>query len=129
MGLLKDHLEMSAALEKAVDQYREHEDWPIVVDAGFYTVYHMMEAIHALECRDTSTFTDGFDLLDRILIPQGITEEFARQFDFLFFFRRGTIYGPHFPSEAQLNQYVATAKDALKKARAFYDLKLNSAPK
>lgn len=121
MGLLKDHLKMSAALEKAVDDYNDPEHWPIVVDAGFYTVYHMMEAAHALDCRDTSTFADGFDLLERILVPQGLPRNFVRQFDYLFFFRRGAIYGPHVPTEAQMRQYVAVAKDALKTARAFYE--------
>ena len=121
MGLLKDHLKMSADLEKAVEQYNDMEHWPVAIDAGFYTVYHMLEAVHALECRDTSTFADGFDLLDRILVPQGIAPEFREQFDFLFFFRRGTIYGPHFPSEAQLGQYVAVAKSALANARKLYD--------
>ena len=121
MGLLNDHLKMSAALEKAVDEYNDLEHWPIVIDAGFYTVYHMMEAAHALDCRDTSTFADGFDLLERIFVPQGLGRDFVEQFDYLFFFRRGTIYGPHVPTDAQLRNYVNVSKDALKKARAFYE--------
>lgn len=121
MGLLNDHLKMSAELEKATDTYNDLQHWPIVVDAGFYAVYHMMEATHALDCRDTSTFADGFDLLERILLPQGLSRNFVQDFDYLFFFRRGAIYGPHFPTEAQLREYVTVAKSALKEARAFYD--------
>ncbi|MGH7659423.1 MAG: hypothetical protein ACRENA_00715, partial [Vulcanimicrobiaceae bacterium] len=95
---------------------------------GFYAVYHMMEAAHALDCRDTSTFADGFDLLERIFVPQGLSRDFVHEFDYLFFFRRGAIYGPHFPTEAQLRQYVATSKSALEKARAFYNARSSSTP-
>lgn len=121
MGVLKDHLQTSAELVKAVDQYRDKDDWPIAVDAGFYAVYHMLEAIHALDYRDTSTFADGFDLIERILVPLGLSNEFEQSFNFLFYFRRGTIYGPHVPSEMQLRKYLRVANDALTEARALYE--------
>lgn len=112
---------MSADLEKATDKYNDLEHWPIAIDAGFYAVYHMLEAAHALDCRDTSTFADGFDLIDRIFVPQGLPRAFVEQFDFLFFFRRGAIYGPHVPTAVQLREYVVVAKSALQEARAFYN--------
>lgn len=120
MGLLKDHLATSAALEQAVVDYGAAEDWPIVIDAGFYAVYHMMEAIHAVACTDTSTFADGFDLLERVLVPQGFSPQFVRNFNYLFYFRRGAIYGPHFPSQAQMAEYRRTASHALAEAKAVY---------
>jgi len=126
MGLLKDHLEMSSTLEKALETYRAPDEWPIIMDAGFYTVYHMVEAIHALDCTDTSTFADGFDLLDRILVPQGIGRDFVSKFEFLFYFRRGAIYGAHFPSEKQVRTFIETSKAALRSARAFYEKKATS---
>ena len=121
MGLLKDHLETAAALEQAVNDYRESEDWPILIDAGFYAVYHTMEAIHAVACTDTNTFADGFDLFERVLVPQGFSPEFVRQFNYLFYFRRGAIYGPHFPSDAQLAEYRRVATAALAEAKAVYN--------
>lgn len=120
MGLLKDHLETAAQLEKAVAEYRDADDWPIQIDAGFYAVYHTMEAIHAIGCRDTNTFADGFDLLERIMVPEGFSTEFVHRFNYLFYFRRGAIYNAHVPSETQLAEYRRVAAEALAEAKAVY---------
>lgn len=106
MAILQDHLSLAQTLHEDMKKANAKGNWPIVVDAGFYTVFHGMEAINALECRDTYSFADAADILETILVERGLGEKFASDYRYLFYFRRGALYGAHFPSEAQLKEYV-----------------------
>ncbi len=80
--------------------------WPVTIDAGFYAVFHMIEALNALECRDAYTFADALDILERILAPRYLGQEFLGNYEYLFYFRRGALYGAHFPSPVAVARYA-----------------------
>ncbi len=106
MAILKDHLALAETLHADMTGAHRRGEWPIVVDAGFYTVFHGMEAVNATECRDTYSFADAADVLETILVKNGFSEEFASDYRYLFYFRRGAIYGAHVPSDGQVGDYV-----------------------
>lgn len=110
MALLKDHIDLANALHADMKRAHDKGEWPIAVDAGFYTVFHGMEAVNALECRDTYSFADAADVLETILVERGFGEEFASDYRYLFYFRRGTLYGAHLPSQEQMTEYVRRAE-------------------
>lgn len=106
MALLSDHIGLANDLHADMKSAYEKGEWPIVVDAGFYTVFHGMEAANAVECRDTYSFADAADVLETILVERGFGEEFASDYRYLFYFRRGALYGAHEPSPEQMAEYV-----------------------
>lgn len=106
MAILEDHLVLARALYEDMKRANVKGDWPIAIDAGFYAVFHGMEAINALECRDTYSFADAADILETILVERGLGQQFASDYRYLFYFRRGGLYGAHFPSEQQMKDYV-----------------------
>ena len=109
MAILEDHLVLARALYDDMKRAHTKGEWPIAVDAGFYAVFHGMEAINALECRDTYSFADAADILETILVERGLGQQFASDYRYLFYFRRGALYGAHFPSEKQMNEYIGRA--------------------
>jgi hypothetical protein len=109
MAILEDHLVLARALHEDMKRADVKGDWPIVIDAGFYAVFHGMEAINALECRDTYSFADAADILETILVERGLGQQFASDYRYLFYFRRGALYGAHFPSEQQMKEYIGRA--------------------
>ena len=110
MAILADHLALARALHEDMKRANVKGDWPIAVDAGFYAVFHGMEAVNALECRDTYSFADAADILETILVERGLGQQFASDYRYLFYFRRGALYGAHFPSEQQIKEYVGRAE-------------------
>ena len=110
MAILADHLALERALHEDMKRANVKGDWPIAVDAGFYAVFHGMEAVNALECRDTYSFADAADILETILVERGLGQQFASDYRYLFYFRRGALYGAHFPSEQQIKEYVGRAE-------------------
>jgi hypothetical protein len=110
MAILADHLALARALHEDMKRADVKGDWPIVVDAGFYAVFHGMEAINALECRDTYSFADAADILETVLVERGLGQQFASDYRYLFYFRRGALYGAHFPSEQQMKEYIGRAE-------------------
>jgi len=110
---LETHRELSRQLLAEMRRaQREDGQWPVVVDAGFYAVFHALEALNALECRDAYTFADAVDILERLLAPRYLGEAFVREYEYLFYFRRGALYGAHIPSAEQLAGYVAASERA-----------------
>ena len=112
MADVKTHSELSKRLLQAMRDAHAREQWPVVVDAGFYTVFHGMEALNATECRDSYTFADAVDILERVLAPRFVGDAFVRDYEFLFYFRRGAIYGTHIPSPRQIRRFVEVAQRA-----------------
>lgn len=112
MGDLNTHRVLARQLLGAMRRARADGQWPITVDAGFYAVFHTMEALNAVDCRDSYTFADAVDILERVLAPQYLGTAFVRDYEYLFYFRRGAIYGPHVPSRGQLDNYVRTCERA-----------------
>ena len=110
MAILADHLALARALHEDMKRANVKGDWPIAVDAGFYAVFHGMEAVNALECRDTYSFADAADILETILVERGLGQQFASDYRYLFYFRRGALYGAHFPSEQQMKEYIGRAE-------------------
>jgi len=122
MANYEDHLALARQLHEDMKRAVTKGEWPIAVDAGFYTVFHGMEALNALECRDTYSFADAADILETMLEPK-LGQQFVADYRYLFFFRRGALYGAHFPSGAQITEFVeranrsfATIQDYLRKA-------------
>jgi hypothetical protein len=112
MADVQTHTELSKRLLGAMREAHARAQWPVVVDAGFYTVFHGMEALNATECRDSYTFADAVDILERVLAPRFLGEAFVRDYEFLFYFRRGAIYGTHVPTGKQIARYIETAERA-----------------
>lgn len=112
MADLNTHLEFAKQQNTAMSRAIADRHWPIVVDAGFYAVYHVMEALNAIDCRDSYNFADAFDILEQILVPRVLSQTFMQDYQYLFYFRRGALYGPHFPTQAELNEYVLTSERA-----------------
>lgn len=128
MTVLKDHIELANALHADMKRALEKGEWAIVVDAGFYTVFHGMEAINALECRDTYSFADAADVLETILVERGLGNEFASDYRYLFYFRRGALYGAHVPSQEQLTEYVRRAEKSFGAVQAYLNKFAGQAP-
>jgi hypothetical protein len=105
MAELKVHKELAAQLLAAAKRSDPVNEWPITIDAAFYAVFHLMEALNAAECRDSYTFGDADDLLTHFLTDE-LGESFAKRYRYGFYFRRGTIYGPHFPTRNQVTQFL-----------------------
>lgn len=112
MADLSTHKEFARQLNVAMRRAIADGHWPIVVDAGFYAVYHTMEALNAVGCRDSYNFADAIDILERVLVPRVVSQSFMQDYEYLFYFRRGALYGPHFLSQVQLDEYVATSERA-----------------
>jgi len=112
MADLNTHKEFARQLYVAMRRAVADEHWPIVVDAGFYAVYHTMEALNAVGCRDSYNFADAVDILERVLVPRVLSQAFLKDYEYLFYFRRGVLYGPHFPTQVQLDEYVVTSERA-----------------
>lgn len=106
MAILTDHLTLMKTLLSEFDAALASNEWAVVVDAGFYAVFHGMEAMNALECRDAYSFADAADILDTILVDKGLGTEFAADYRYLFYFRRGALYGAHVPAQAQMAEYA-----------------------
>jgi hypothetical protein len=106
MAGFQAHLDLSRTLHNDMNQAKAHGEWPIVVDAGYYAVFHGTEALNALECRDSYTFADAADILENVLGRRGLGESFIDDYRYLFYFRRGAIYGSHVPTGAQLDEFV-----------------------
>jgi uncharacterized protein (UPF0332 family) len=119
MALLNDHIELANALHSDMKSAHEKGEWPIAVDAGFYTVFHGMEAVNAVECRDTYSFADAADVLETILVERGFGEEFASDYRYLFYFRRGALYGAHVPSKEQMAEYVRRAEKSFSAVQSY----------
>jgi hypothetical protein len=109
---LETHHNLARQLLSEMRRAHADGDWPVAVDAGFYAVFHGMEALNAVECRDSYTFADAVDILERMLAPRYLGESFVKDYEYLFYFRRGALYGAHFPSAAQLARYVAVSERA-----------------
>ena len=111
MANYKEHLKFAADLHSEMRSSLATDAWPVVVDAGYYAVFHGMEAMNATECRNSHSFADAGEILDSILVRQ-LGSRFGDQYNHLFYFRRGAIYGSHVPTDAQLKRYVEIAEDA-----------------
>lgn len=121
MAILQDHLALATSLRSDMQRAHDRGEWPITVDAGFYTVFHAMEAVNALECRDTYSFADAADILETILVERGLGEKFASDYRYLFYFRRGALYGAHVPSQEQMAKYVGCAERSVDALLAYLE--------
>ena len=113
MANYSDHMALSKTLFVEMESACKAGEWAIAVDAGFYTVFHGMEALNALECRDTYSFADAADIIETILVERGLGSQFVSDYRYLFYFRRGALYGAHTPDEKQMAEYVARAKNCI----------------
>jgi hypothetical protein len=109
MAELKVHKELAAQLLAAAKKSDPAKEWPITVDAAFYAVFHLMEALNAADCRDSYTFGDADDLLTHFLTDE-LGAAFAKRYRYGFYFRRGTIYGAHFPTPAQVTRFLRSCQ-------------------
>ena len=62
--------------------------------------------MNALECRDSYTFADAADILENVLTERGLGKQFIDDYRYLFYFRRGALYGAHIPTSQQLAEFV-----------------------
>lgn len=88
----------------------------VAVDAGYYAVFHAMEGLNATECRNSHSFADAGEILDAVLARRFLGDSFVDDYNFLFYFRRGVIYGEHFPSPKQMERYREVAERAYRRA-------------
>ncbi len=105
MADMTTHRELANQLYEAARSAHAAKQWPITIDAAFYSVFHLMEALNAVDCRDSYNFADADDILTNFLTDQ-LGERFARNYRYLFYFRRGVLYGPHFPTEPQVTEFM-----------------------
>ncbi len=110
MAVYSDHLALAKSLYVEMEKAMDSGDWALTVDAGFYTVFHGMEALNAIECRDTYSFADAADIIETILVERGLGSQFLSDYRYLFYFRRGALYGAHVPNKKQIAEYVARSK-------------------
>jgi hypothetical protein len=108
------HRQLAETLHKDMQDALRSNEWPIAVDAGYYAVFHGMEAMNALECRDSYTFADAADILENVLIKRGLGAQFVDDYRYLFYFRRGALYGVHIPSADQLFEFARRANRSFK---------------
>lgn len=102
-----------ALAEELLDRMRKAQaetEWPIAVDTGFYAVFHALEALNAVECQDSYSFADAADILDNVLTGRVLKPLVRQAYQHLFYFRRGTLYGCHTPTQAQITEYCKTAE-------------------
>ena len=125
MAIYELHRQLAETLHSDMQDALRSNEWSIAVDAGYYAVFHAMEAMNALECRDSYTFADAADILENVLTRRGLGGQFLDDYRYLFYFRRGALYGAHIPSPAQLSEFARRANRGfksvqrlLKKARA-----------
>jgi hypothetical protein len=117
MAGVEAHLDLSQTLYEDMRRASLESEWPIVVDAGYYAVFHGMEALNALECRDAYTFADAADILENVLAPRGLGAEFVEDYRYLFYFRRGALYGAHVPSSSQIAEFIRRAERCVESVR------------
>jgi uncharacterized protein (UPF0332 family) len=110
MAELKVHKELAAKLLAAAKKSDPEKEWPITVDAAFYAVFHSMEALNAADCRDSYTFGDADDMLTYFLTDE-LGAAFAKRYRYGFYFRRGVIYGPHFPTVGQVKKFLRSCEE------------------
>lgn len=106
MALLEEHFELATTLHGDMRQAHQVGEWPIVVDAGFYAVFHALEAMSALECRDSYSFADALDIIETVIAERAVAAHLVSDYRYLLYFRRGALYGAHFPTAEQLTDYV-----------------------
>jgi hypothetical protein len=102
-----------ALAEELLGQMRKSQaesEWPIAVDTGFYAVFHALEALNAIECRDSYSFADAADILDNVLTGRVLKPSVRQGYQYLFYFRRGALYGCHTPTQAQIGDYCNMAE-------------------
>jgi hypothetical protein len=121
MAIFALHADLSQALYGDMERAYRDGEWPLVVDAGYYAVFHGMEAMNALECRDSYTFADAADILENLLIDSGLGKQFLADYRYLFYFRRGALYGPHIPTAEQLSEFVRRARRGFERIRGCID--------
>jgi hypothetical protein len=110
MARYEPHINLANTLYSDMERAHCSGEWPITVDAGYYAVFHGMEAMNALECRDSYSFADAADILENVLTERGLGKQFLDDYRYLFYFRRGTLYGAHVPTTDQLAEFVNRAK-------------------
>jgi hypothetical protein len=121
MATYELHRELAQTLHRDMQDALRSNEWPIAVDAGYYAVFHAMEAVfhameamNALERRDSYTFADAADILETVLTKRGLAGQFLDDYRYLFYFRRGAIYGAHIPSPHQLSEFAKRANRGFK---------------
>jgi hypothetical protein len=114
MATYELHRELAETLHRDMQDALRSNEWPIAVDAGYYAVFHAMEAMNALECRDSYTFADAADILENVLTRRGLAGQFLDDYRYLFYFRRGALYGVHIPSPDQLSEFAKRANRGFK---------------
>jgi hypothetical protein len=95
MAVFALHLDLAETLYSDMERAHRAGEWPIAVDAGYYAVFHGMEAMSALDCRDSYTFADAADILENVLVQRGLGREFLDDYRYLFYFRRGAVRSAH----------------------------------
>jgi hypothetical protein len=110
MSVFALHADLSQTLYDDMERGLRDGEWPIVVDAGYYALFHGMEAMNALECRDSYTFADAADILENVLVERGLGKQFLDDYRYLFYFRRGALYSAHIPTAEQLSEFVQRAR-------------------
>jgi uncharacterized protein (UPF0332 family) len=121
MAVLASHLALAETLHADMERAHGSGEWPIAVDAGYYAVFHGMEAMNALECRDSYTFADAADILENVLVERGLGKQFVDDYRYLFYFRRGAIYGAHIPTSEQIAEFVERARRGYRSLRQRLD--------
>src|SRR5262245_53480787 len=127
MAVFARHVELAETLYADMERAHGSGEWPIAVDAGYYAVFHGMEAMNALECRDSYTFADAADILENVLAERGLGKQFIEDYRYLFYFRRGALYAAHIPTAEQLGEFVARAKRGYQAIRRQLDDQLRQA--
>jgi len=110
MANVDTHKQLAASLLADMRKSDPKEEWPIIVDAGYYALFHSLEALSALECRDSYTFADAADILDNVLSGPILDRSIFTAYNYLFYFRRGAIYGWHTPTAQQIVRYTETVE-------------------
>jgi hypothetical protein len=110
MATKDEHRKLAEDLLSQMRTAQAESDWPIVVDAGFYAVFHALESLNAIECRDSYSFADAADILENVLIGRVLKPPVRQAYQHLFYFRRGVLYGCHTPTKAQMTEYRKNAE-------------------
>lgn len=118
MASFENHWNMAQSLLGDMRQADPEQAWPVVVDAGYYAMFHTIEAVNALECRDSFTFADFADVLDHVLTGRIVDPCLRDAYHYLFYFRRGTIYGCHTPTTGQVREYAQIVEDGIAHVRS-----------
>lgn len=107
------HRQLVNALMTDMRAANHKEEWPIIVDAGYYALFHSIEALNALECRDSYSFADFSDILENIVTVRLLDPSIVNVYNYLFYFRKGVIYGSHEPTMEQISEYAQIAEEAV----------------